>query len=57
MKAPPKGSGATIEGYGRVLVKGGPSPDHPYVWFEYGPVDDAEYDELHIDEWKERRAK
>lgn len=53
MKAPNTGTGYSVEGFGQVLVKMGPSPEEPYVWFEYwdsGP----EYEKLHIEEWKER---
>ena len=57
MKAPDKGSGAFIEGYGLVTVKSGPSPDYPYVGFSYGGPHNRQYDSLHIEDWKELRVR
>ena len=54
MKAPSKGTGYLLEDYGWVLVKGGPSPDHPYVWCEIGH---EEYEDIHIEEFKEKRVR
>lgn len=57
MKAPAKGTGYTLEEYGRVLVKSGPSPEHPYVWVSLGYEDGEEqYESIHIEEFKEKRV-
>jgi len=56
MKAPSKGSGYDLRGYGRVLVKAGPSPEEPYVWCSVGYKDGEEqFESIHIEEFKERR--
>lgn len=56
MKAPSKGTGYTLEEYGRVLVKSGPSPDHPYVWCAVGHENGKDvYESIHIEEFKEKR--
>ena len=58
MKAPSKGTGYALEDYGMVLVKGGPSPEHPYVWCEVGYEDgEPVYESIHIDEFKEKRIR
>lgn len=57
MKAPSKGGGYELEGYGMVTVKGGPSPEYPYVKIEYETVTDRELTELHIEEFKEQRLR
>ena len=55
MRAPSKGTGYTLEGYGRVLVKMGPSPEDRTVTFEYGPVTDPEYETLRLDDFWAKR--
>lgn len=58
MKAPSKGTGYTLEGYGRVLVKAGPSPEHPYVWVSLGYENGEEqFEEIHINEFHEKRIQ
>lgn len=55
MRAPSNGSGYTLEDYGRVLVKSGPSPEDPTVVFEYGPIDDPESERLRLDDFWAKR--
>lgn len=60
MKAPTKGSGVELEGYGLVTVKAGPSPEHPYVWCAVDidmETGEQEYESIHIDEFKEKRIR
>lgn len=57
MKAPTTGTGYGLEGYGIVLVKSGPSPEHPYVICQVGydgSAGEPIYEEIHIDEFWDR---
>jgi|AntRauTorcE11898_2_1112593.scaffolds.fasta_scaffold23593_3 hypothetical protein len=58
MKAPSKGTGYLLEDYGMVLVKAGPSPEHPFVWVSAGYVDGEEqFESIHIDDFKRLRIR
>lgn len=57
MKAPNKGGGYDLRGYGRVVVKRGPSPERQTVVIDIGPVETHELEEIPLTEFRERRLR